>query len=301
MNHANVDRVADALLYEGYLLYPYRPSSVKNRTRWTFGGLFPRAWTQAHGDAEPCTTQAECLLKSGTRLSVRVRFLHLIQRPDWQEAAEREVAFAVPLAEVQAAERRVPFTFGPGRDERGGVVRTHERIEGEVTVAATRIGALTRLTLRVANLTPLDPAVGRGDAQRHAMASTHAILHAAGGEFVSQLDPPDECRPESESCRNVGLWPVLAGPEGTADTMLASPIILYDHPQVAPESPGDLFDATEIDEILSLRILTLTDEEKQQMRATDNRARRLLERTESLGGDQLLALHGALRRLSRHE
>src|SRR5262245_42569270 len=111
MSHAEVDRVADALLYEGYLLYPYRPSSVKNRTRWTFGGLFPRAWAQAHDDADPCTTQAECLLKSGTVLSVRVRFLHLIDRADWQEAVEREVAFDVPLAEVLAGERRVGFAF----------------------------------------------------------------------------------------------------------------------------------------------------------------------------------------------
>jgi hypothetical protein len=229
MNHADVDRVADALLYQGYL---------KDHTRWTFGGLFPRAWAQARGRAD-CDAQAECLLRSGTWLRVRVRFLHLIDRADWQEAAEREVAFDLPLDEVLAGQRRVPFAFGPGRDEQGGVVRTHERVEGEVTAAATRIGALTRLTLAVANLTPLDdPAVGRDAARRHLMASTHAILHAAGGEFVSQLDPPDDCRPEVESCRNVGLWPVLAGPEGTADTILASPIILYDHPRVAAERPG---------------------------------------------------------------
>jgi hypothetical protein len=79
--------------------------------------------------------------------------------------------------------------------------------------------------------------------------------------------------------------------------MLASPIILYDYPQVAPESPGDLFDATEIDEILTLRILALTEEEKQAMAAVDKRAQALLTRTESLAREQLLGLHGTIRGL----
>jgi len=78
---------------------------------------------------------------------------------------------------------------------------------------------------------------------------------------------------------------------------LSSPIILYDYPQIAPESSGDLFDGTEIDEILSLRIMTLTDEEKREMRESDVRARQILERTESLPVDQLMKLHGVLRGL----
>ena len=79
--------------------------------------------------------------------------------------------------------------------------------------------------------------------------------------------------------------------------MLSSPIILYDYPQIAPESPGDLFDGAEIDEILSLRILTLTDEEKSAMRRSDERARRILERTETLPPEHFMKLHGALRGL----
>jgi hydrogenase maturation protease len=79
--------------------------------------------------------------------------------------------------------------------------------------------------------------------------------------------------------------------------MLSSPIILYDYPQVAPESPGDLFDGGEIDEILSLRIMTMTDEEKQEMRDSDERTRKILERTENLPEEQLMKLHGALRGL----
>jgi hypothetical protein len=77
--------------------------------------------------------------------------------------------------------------------------------------------------------------------------------------------------------------------------MLSSPIVLYDFPSVANESPGDLFDAAEIDEILSLRILTMTDEEKKEARSTDPRARALLDRVESLTPDAMAALHGTIR------
>ncbi|MGH9319741.1 MAG: hypothetical protein ACRD21_28560 [Vicinamibacteria bacterium] len=77
--------------------------------------------------------------------------------------------------------------------------------------------------------------------------------------------------------------------------MLSSPIILYDYPRVAPESPSDLFDASEIDELLTLSILALTDEEKREMSATDPKARRLLERTSSLTPLELRKLHGAFR------
>jgi hydrogenase maturation protease len=130
---------------------------------------------------------------------------------------------------------------------------------------------------------------------RRSLVSTHTILRVPGGEFASLLDPPEELRELSGECSNSGLWPVLAGEATPPDTMLASPIILYDYPQIAPESAGSLFDGTEIDEILSLRILTLTDDEKREMRETDPQARRLLERTEALDPEQWMQLHGVMR------
>jgi hydrogenase maturation protease len=117
------------------------------------------------------------------------------------------------------------------------------------------------------------------------------------GQFVSLLEPPENLKDLAASCENVGAWPVLVGAEGQRDTMLASPIILYDYPQIAPESPGDLFDGTEIDEILALRIMTMTDDEKREMRSTDDRARKILERTEALPVELLTRLHGTLREL----
>jgi hydrogenase maturation protease len=117
------------------------------------------------------------------------------------------------------------------------------------------------------------------------------------GEFVSLFEPPAELQGIVADCQNVGAWPVLVGEPGHRDTLLASPIILYDYPQIAPESAGDLFDGTEIDEILSLRIMTLTDEEKREIRDSDDRAREILDRTESMPVEQFMKLHGAVRGL----
>jgi hydrogenase maturation protease len=77
--------------------------------------------------------------------------------------------------------------------------------------------------------------------------------------------------------------------------MLAAPIILEDYAQIAPESPGDLFDAGEIDRLLILNVLSLTEAEQEEMRATDPRAREILDRCAALGPEELLPLHGAIR------
>ncbi len=128
-----------------------------------------------------------------------------------------------------------------------------------------------------------------------ALASTHTILGVHDGEFLSMIDPPEQFRALSALCHNEGTWPVLVGREGESDTMLSSPITLYDNPQIAAESPGDFFDGTEIDEMLVLRILTLTDEERQAAAAVDERARALLTRTRSLSEAQMTGLHGTVR------
>ena len=93
-------------------------------------------------------------------------------------------------------------------------------------------------------------------------------------------------------------FPVLAGDSSTRSVMLSSPILMdCDYPKVSPESPGDLFDATEIDEILSLRTLTLTDEEKREARATDPRAAAIIDRVDTIPQDAFERLHGVIRSL----
>jgi hypothetical protein len=233
--------LADAVMYEGYMLWPYRRTALKNQRRWTFGGVFPPAWTALHPD-DAGVMRTQVLLESDPHhVEVTVRFLQVAG----DEAVERAVG---PGA----------FAFPP----LSGVVEIE--IEGP------------RLTVTIRNTTPWT-GDDREEALRHSLCSTHTLL--VGGRFVSAT--------EASGCENVGAWPVLVG----ADSMLSSPIILEDHPRIAPESPGDLFDGGEIDGLLALNILALTDEEKDEMRA-DPRTREILARTENLTEEQLWTLSG---------
>jgi hypothetical protein len=290
-----VEQIADAVLYEGYILYPYRASSLKNGQRWNFGVLYPPEYAAAQQGASSDTSsmQCECLVRGGD-VSVTVRFLHLVTRDgSWQEAIPRQVELRTRGTHS--------FIFRESEIRGSGVVRRQERVEGNIVFSQREADlGWSRISVRIANTSTYAGANSadrraRESALRHSLVSTHAILRVPGGEFASLLDPPEELRDVVAECSNVGLWPVLAGVESTPDTMLASPIILYDYPQIAPESSGALFDGTEIDEILSLRILTLTDQEKREMRETDPQARDLLERTEALDAEQWMQMHGVMR------
>lgn len=340
MNLKLVENIANAVLYEGYMLYPYRASSVKNRQRFNWGALTPESYSRAQNGTEACSMQTECLLKGdeNTTVDVKVRFLHLVSReigkldapldelptdskPDfhfvqtldvggqlyqaWQEAIEREVN--LPTLDLGETYETKKFffptirTLEPLRDENkivGVVVRTQQEIE---TVVDYRLSVVSenifKLTVRVENQTPFENAETktREEALLHSTVSTHTILSAKNGEFISLFEPPDELSEAVNTCENIKTYPILAGVEGEKDCVLSSPIILYDYPQIAEESQGDLFDGGEIDEILTLRIMTLTDEEKREMRGVDDRVRRLLERTESMPEEHLLKMHGTMK------
>jgi hydrogenase maturation protease len=351
MNTKRIDGIANAVLYEGYMLYPYRSSSVKNRQRFNFGVLYPQAYSEAQTGSDSWSMQAECLVQTGslTSMEVKVRFLKLVARSTWklaetsrqseqnpvyeavptlevdgkvfgpwQEAIECEVALpACCLDALTAAPLEWEFAF-PARDERellhdasgrlvGLLARTQEQVSGVVRCTATRaVDGICKLQVRVNNLTSFETAPDTEDNARQSaresglmrsLVSAHILLGVIDGQFVSLLEPPENLSELAASCQNICAWPVLVGDQGQYDTMLASPIILYDYPQIAPESPGDLFDGTEIDEILALRIMTMTDEEKKEMRNIDVRARKILERTESLPMERLMKLHGTLREL----
>ena len=304
-----VDDIADAVMYEGYLLYPYRASAVKNRQRWNFGVLYPRAFSEAQLGTDAWMMQTECLARTTVMpaaLSIRVRFLHLIERTadgqSWQEAAPCEIN--VPklyLTELALHPARHLFTFPATSETEGRISPRREQIQGAIDAEAESLqDGLFKLRVGISNTTAFVDKIGmaRDAALMHSLVSTHTILVIDGGEFVSLLDPPLDLRDIAAQCRNIGTFPVLAGEDGQRDTMLSSPIILYDYPQIAPESAGALFDATEIDEILTLRIMTLTDDEKLEMHG-DDRARKILERTESMPPEQLMKMHGALRGLRR--
>ncbi len=352
--------IADTVLYEGYLLYPYRASSAKNQLRWQFGVLGPHGGADA-GVGEPSHLGTSCLLlvedTATFSLDVHVRFLQVQARqveqivPEqsvgpvrsrfqpvdelhaggaswltWQEAVEQEVVVAgLTVGELRKG-RTLPV-YVAGRDDVesvadaaghpvGRLVRTRRPLEASLELRAVDAGLPSgtyRLEVRLTNLVPWtvlptggspgnSPAADRGALRARAaedsFVGTHLLFAVRGGRFASVIDPPVELEAAARSCVADRCWPVLVGPDATAGTspvVLAAPIILEDSPAIAPESPGDLFDATEVDEILTLRIQTLTDDEKAAARATDPRAAAILDRCDGLSNAEMARLHGALR------
>lgn len=320
--------VADAVLYEGYVLYPYRASARKNQLRWQFGVLVPPAFSAVDG-SERSAVRTECLLAPGTspRLTVRMRCLQVQHRSvevvgdpnrlpapvvPWDEAVEQVVDLPVQaLSPLVTASRVEQFRFSPADeselvpDPEGDViahiVRRREPVNGRVVVdiaPADDFSGLLKVTVTVENQT--DPVVvnggGRDAMLRRSLVAVHTMLAVDDGCFVSLLDPPAHAGVAVRRCDNDGAFPVLVGPDD--DVVLSSPIVLYDHPAVAAESPGDLYDSTEIDEILALRILTLTDEEKVEARATDARAAAIIDRVDAMAPETWERLHGSVRSIS---
>jgi hypothetical protein len=268
-----VRRIADAVLYEGYILWPYRASSTKNVKRWTFGCVFPPAHSARHPD-DRAALQAQCLLDADEpSIEATARFLQVVRCDGRDEAVEREVAG--------------PFAIAAGEAEE----RSWQELRGALELAVEPVAERRfRVSARLANESSWD-GDDREEALRHAFCSAHVVLRAQRGEFVSP-------REDDAGCESDGLWPVLVGERGDRSTVLAAPIVLEDYPQIAPESPGDFFDATEIDRLLIQSVLALSEAEQAEIRAGDPRARALLDRCAGLSPEQLLPLHGVFRRQS---
>jgi hypothetical protein len=295
VNTKLIDDIAAAILYEGYMLYPYRASAIKNQQRWTFGVVYPRAYAEKQSGADAWSMHTECLVRPGSdaRLNIRVRFLHLIERglkdQSWQGATEREITLAdLTLSDLATGSRIQRIALPAAGSQRA--------MDAAVIAEADRLReGLYRLRVTILNTGGFD-GLTREQALMHSLVSTHTVLGIDRGEFISLLEPPAELHDLAAGCNQSGTWPVLVGEEGQRDAMLSSPIVLYDYPKIAPESPGALFDGTEIDEILTLRILTLSDDEKAEMANIDERTRQILERTESMPLEQFMKMHGRLRK-----
>ncbi|MEG3627666.1 hypothetical protein [Streptomyces poriticola] len=330
-------QVADAVLFEGYVLYPYRASAAKNRLRWQFGVLVPPAWTAVADEHDFQHTELLMEPRHGATLTVEVRFLHTQRRtvqrrlpaggfetvPElplddrvlvpWDEGRAEQVRLRVPVTGLHGEGTVVPFTR-PAAEETepvtdadghlvGRLVRRREEIRGAVRLSAAELDgpySVQRLTAVVENTSGWTPpeGAGRDAALPRSLVATHVVLCLDTGRFLSLTDPPEWARGAVADCRNVHTWPVPAGEPGSFDLVLSSPIILDDHPAIAPESPGTLYDATEIDEILALRTAALTDEEKREARGTDDRAAAVIRLADSLPPEVLDRLHGAVRNLS---
>ncbi len=340
MNFATAQALANTVLYEGYVLYPYRASAKKNQVRFQFGVVAPRAYAEVmgvdgpsgvSGAVEPWRTRTECLLEPGTDadITVVVRFLQLQARlveertddgfrpvaeldlgssrvVSWDEAVERNIEITLSVAALTVGHRVEAFSFPAAEeiedvnDGAGRIVRRLSPLAGRVVLSAEEVPGpygVVRLRVDVENLSDWsadDPIAARDVALHHSLLSAHSMIGVSRGRFISLLDPPEWAGPLAKSCDNRSTWPILIGDD---DVMLSAPIILYDHQEIAAESPGDLYDGLEIDEILSLRTLTLTDEEKAEARATDPRAAAIIDRVDNMSTEVLSRLHGALRGL----
>jgi hypothetical protein len=326
MNFESVDKIAAAILYEGYILYPYRPTAIKNRQRWNFGTLYPRVYAEAQNPLESFRLQAECIAitDGSASLDIKISFLQLINQGRTLENFEHQTASVSPaelsdpsLAWEEAVERTSEHSRFVLNDLVANPLELTLRFgeatspEGRISVSQTNLSALFKVRagavssnaykvhIELENITslPSHAAAKRDEALPHSLVSAHILLGITGGEFVSLLDPHKDYVEAVADCTNIGVFPVLAGIEPERVIMLCSPIILYDYPQIAPESEGDFFDGTEMDEMLTLRVLTLTDSEKEEMRRGDPRARKILERTENLTPEMMLKAHGIVRSL----
>jgi hypothetical protein len=333
--------IADAVFYEGYLLYPYTATSSKNKLRWQFGVVVPKA-AEAAGTGEHAHQQTEVLFECGANAQIELlfRFLQVQARTveartgdaftpvvsltvggtahlAFDESIEREVA--ATYRPVAGAPASVPFAFGGARNVEdlrdadgavvGRVVRERWPVTGRLSLEATLIAnvrpplaaaasadrTVWRLRVRAENASDVVAASERGVVVRTAFVSAHTLLAITDGAFWSPIDAPEPALAARASAVNEHTWPVLVGnphaDEQRAPMLLSSPIVLADFPQIAAQTNADAFDGTEIDELLNLSVLSLSDAERAEARATDPRARAIIERAEAFDAADLARTH----------
>ena len=338
MSIASALAVADTVLFEGYTLYPYRASDAKNRVRWQFGVLAPPAYVAVDPSERDHLRTECLVEGHDVELTVHVRFLHVQRRTveavrddgEFVVVDSLDVGDATYLPCDEATIQDVPVSLhlpGCGAHSVSEQIRLPAASEAEMLGEGRCVGRLRRerhplsatlqvqaepfpgpfgvrlLRARLQNETSWTRRTGstdpdRPDALRHALVAAHLLIEAEHGAFVSLTDPPEWARDYAVQCTQVGVHPVLAGPPGDRSLVLASPIIMYDHPQVAPESVSQFCDATEMDEMLTLRTLTLTDDEKRQVRGSDPRSAQLVDQLDELPPELMDRLHGAIRSMT---
>jgi hypothetical protein len=257
---AALEELVQSLLYEGYALYPYTPGATKNATPTPFGIVYPRAYAAECAGAFD-HARLECVAEPGPRATFTATLRYL-----------------APSGERHAArEQRVEL--GPARcGERASV----EFAGGRFTVRSEPSGpgrALVRCCVH--NTTEVSSGLDRAAALAHSLISTHMVMRISSGRFLSPLEV---------DCRSVNTYPVLVT-DGD-DTVLGAAIVLPDHPRLAPESRGGLFDSTEIEEALLLHVHALSDAERAQMEHQDSRVRETVARAASATPEDIIALHG---------
>lgn len=269
-----LQQLLDSLLWEGYALYPYTPTATKNATPTPFGIVYPPAY------AEALTTtydelELRCALEAPADaiLSARLRFL--IAAGERHQAQERaiELSGAMVGALGQTPARKQCSVWPDG----GAPPLTVS-----VELTARPLGERRwEVCFRVENRTLASSGLDRAGALARSLISTHPVVQVTGGRFVSPLEQP---------CPNVNTFPVLATPHD--DVVIGAAIVLPDHPEIAPESRGGLFDSTEIEEALLLHVQALSDSERREIEQQDPAVREMIERAAAATPEEIVALHG---------
>ena len=281
-----LDRLVDSLLYEGYALFPYTPGAAKNSMPTPFGIVYPPGYARL-GSHTFDLIRIECVLEHepGARVSGTARFLQA--SGERHEGVPRRVEVGTaPVEKLLGEGAGTEFSFGGAGSA----------ISGRARLRAERVDAgVTRVRMCVHNTSELEmpgEELDRPTALLSSLLSTHLLLAADGGRFVSPLERFGALGEAVAECRNVNTWPVLAS--DSDDAVLGAAIFLPDHPKVAPESLGNLFDNTEIEEALLLHVQTLSDEERASISGQDPAVREMIERAEKATPEQMMSLHGRM-------
>ncbi len=277
-----LERLVSSLLYEGYALYPYTPGATKNATPTPFGIVYP----PAYAEGMPTTfdhLRLECVLAAGPEAEVRATVRFLQASGERHRAVERRLHLGPASLDTLGDGVGEPFEFDGTRTVRGRARLRCEPLDEP---------GLWRIRACVHNTTEVEPGLERNEALLGSLLSTHVVVETGAGRFVSPLEREGPAGAAVEACRNVNTFPVLAAPAD--DAILAAAIVLPDHPRLAPESLGNLFDNTEIEEALLLHVQALSDDERAAIADQDPAVREMIERAERATPDQLLALHGRL-------
>jgi hypothetical protein len=264
MRAERVEELVDSLVWEGYALYPYTPGATKNATPTPFGIVYPPAYAGAmDGPLDHLQCEVLARVAPGAAIGAEVRFLQ--GEGQGHRAAERRLALRGPSAEAAIA---------------------HPPLEGAAALSQAEVEpGVVRVTLRVENHTACEAGIDRAEALRLSLLSTHVVLRVSGGRFVSPL--------EAAGCANVNTWPVLASDDD--EVVVGAAMVLPDHPELAPESMGSLYDGTEIEEALLLHVLALSDAEREQIAAADPAVREMVARAAAAAPEDLMRLHGVMR------
>jgi hypothetical protein len=268
-----LEQLVDSLLYEGYALYPYTPGSAKNATPTPFGIVYPPVYAAGLSTTfDHLELRCAVAAPADAVLEAQVRFL--VAGGERHQAAARHVELAgamVGALAVTAAEKeeRIQPEIGPP-------------LTVGLALGARAIGdGLYEVCFRVENRTLVSSGLDRAGALYRSLLSTHPLVRITGGRFISPLD---------RRCDSVNTFPVLATPND--DAVLGAAIVLPDHPQIAPESRGSLFDGTEIEEALLLHVQVLSDGEREEIARQDPTVREMIERAQAATPEDIAALHG---------